>query len=67
MYKVTMRYDWHDGAVFHFYDLEEASVFMDEALKVFVPQTEDQELVFEVKKIEEETENAKTVCGTEEG
>ena len=55
MYKVTMQYDWHDGAVFHFYDLEAASVFMEEAFKVFVPKNEDQKLEFTVEKLKEET------------
>lgn len=64
MFEVTMRHSWHD-VVFNFDSMFEAGGFISAALESAVP-CED-ELFFTVKKIKEETENAETVCGTEEG
>lgn len=67
MFKVTMRYDWHDGVVFKFDTLASATNFMRDAFANFVPSDEDQKLDFVISKFKEETEDAEAVCGTEEG
>lgn len=63
MFKVVMRYDWHDGAVFQFDTLASATKasatnFMCDAFANFVPRNEDQKIDFIISKIEEEDEDA---------
>ena len=67
MFKVMMKHDWHDGAELHFENLQYLANFMADAFGAFVPQDDHEELVFIIKKVKEESEDAEAVCGTEEG
>ena len=67
MFKVTMSKGWND-IQFEFEEMVDASIFMAMALDNHVPN-DGVKIAFTVEKseIEEETEDAEDVCGTEEG
>ena len=60
MFVVKMTHGWHD-VVFKFESMFEAAGFMSVAMENFGPD-EENELVFTVQKMEEETEDAEDVC-----
>lgn len=64
MFEVKMTHEWRD-IKFKFDSMFKAAGFMNVALEGLVDS--EGEIIFTVKKIKEETEDAETVCGTEEG
>ena len=61
MFKVMMKYDWHEGAEFRFVDLQSAATFMTKAYGAFKPKDADEELVFIIEKVKEDTEDAEAL------